>query len=192
MKAVGVIGPTDLGKLCFLLEKPLEFVLERAALVGRILAENNCEVLVNADGGMLSEVAKSYKEHGGRKLIVLVPRRAGPWPIDHTDLHTEIADEVVQLADWFRVNYAVVSRPSLVVCVGLSAGAFSELSYIKWDDQFQKGNLKKLVVIRELVRQREIPPELAINIASLVEYLDTVEELDQVLKRIQCKELSSV
>lgn len=191
MKAVGVIGPTDLGKLCFLLEKPLEFVLERAALIGRILAENDCEVLVNADGGMLAAVAKSYKDHDGRKLVVLVPRRAGPWPIDHTVPYTEIADEVMQLADWFRTNRAVVSLPTLVVCVGLSAGTFSELSYIKWDDQHQKGNLEKLVVIQELVRGGVIPPELAINIAPMLEYVNVAEELDQILKRIQCRELAS-
>lgn len=193
MKTVGIIGPTDLGKLSFLLAKPREFLLEKAAQVGKLLAENNCELLVNAeDGSLLFWVAKAYKEHGGKKLIILTPRRGSPWPIAETSAHRAIADEVVEVADWFRANHAVVSRPSLVVCMGLSAGTFSELAYIKWDDQFHRGNLKKLVVIQELIREKELPPELAINIAPLVEYINVVEELDQVLQKAQCNKEPSL
>ena len=194
MKTIGIIGPTDLTKLSFLLGKPLDFLLERAALAGEILAKNGCQLLVNAeDGSLLFEVAKAYKEHGGKWLVIFTPRRGSPWPVAETGAHRAIADEVQEVADWFRANHAVVSQPSLVVCMGLSAGTFSELAYIKWDDQFRRGNLQKLVAILELLRGGELPPELAINIAPLVEYITVVEELDQVLKKTQCdKESSSV
>lgn len=187
VKVVGVIGPTDLKKLSFLLGKPLEFLVDRASQVGKILAENRCELLVNAeDGSLLFEVAKAYKEHGGKKLAILIPRRGNPWPLAQTSAHRAIADEIVEVADWFRANHAVVSRPSIVVCMGLSAGTLSELAYIKWDNQFQRGNLQKLVIIRELMREQKLLPEIAINIAPLVEYIDGVQELDQVLKKAEC------
>lgn len=186
-KDVGVIGPTDLKKLSFLLGKPLDFLLAKADQVGEILSENGCKLLANAeDGSMVFEVARAYKKHGGKEFVMLTPRRGRPWPLAETSASREIADDVMELPDWYQANHAVVSLPTIVVCVGLSAGTLSELAYIKWDDQFQRGKLQKLVIIRELMREEELLPEIAINIASLVEYIDTVEELDQVLGKTQC------
>lgn len=193
MGTVGIIGPTDLRKFSFLLGKPLEFLVERAVRVGEILAENGCKLLANSeDGSMVFEVACAYKKHGGTEFILVTPRRPTPWPLAETNASRAVADSIEEFQDWYRANHAVVSRPTIVVCVGLSAGTLSELAYIKWDDQFQRGSLQKLVIIRELMREEELLPELAINIAPLVEYIGVVEELDQVLKKAQCNKEPSL
>ena len=87
------------------------------------------------------------------------------------------ADILLPRSDWFRSNYHVVSSVDVCVCVGLSAGTLSELAYIKWDRQFNTGKLQELVVIRELVRTGEVPPEIALEIPDVLRYVERVEEL---------------
>lgn len=178
---VGVIGPTDLDKLVDLMGGSQEAFLGKAAQIGRILAETECcELWVNPDGGMLAAVAEAYKDAGGKKLVVLVPK-ARPWPITHIQTHAARADKIVNVADWFHANYQVVSTTDVCICVGLSAGVHTELGYIKWDAQFQCGNLQTLIVIKELVRGGVLPPEIEANIGERIHYINTVDELPDAL-----------
>ena len=182
---VGIIGPTKIGQLAQFLGRPQEVLLERGALVGQILAESGMELWVNADGGMLHVVAKSYKEHGGNNLVMLLPRRGIPWPIGHAKPFAEIADEIVRPPTWIDANLKVVSTPDLCVCVGLSAGTLSELSYIRWNVELGGGNLRSLIAIRELLRGGEVPPEYKSVLAPVLCYIQAVEGLREILTEYQ-------
>ena len=181
---VGIIGPTNMRKLTRLTGKPKSFFLKKAEELGRILAIHGCELWVNSDGGMPGTVALSYKKHKGKSLVVLYPRKSVPWPNKHTQPYRKVADRVSIQPNWFWANYEVVSAPALCICVGLSAGTLSELAYIKWNIQFQKGKLKDLVVIEELVRGKILPPEIGIEVRSMVTYLKKAENLDAFLEKL--------
>ena len=188
---VGIIGPTDVAQLAQFLNRPQEFLLERGKLVGRILADTDKELWVNADGGMLYAVAQGYKDAGGKKLVMLLPLHGDPWPIEHARPYTVLADEVRRPANWLRANLEVVSLPELVVCVGLSAGTYSELSYIRWNIE-HSGNGKEsnhrprpLVAIREFIRGGEVPPEFKQVLAPVLRYIPVVEGLREVLEALQ-------
>lgn len=183
---VGVIGPTDLQELGRVLRQPEEFLLTRAAVVGRLIAERGCDLWVNSDGGMLAAVARAYKGHGGRRLVMLYPWKPIPWPIAHAEEYVKIADEVIRPNDWFDANYAVVSEPEVCVCMGLSPGTQGELSYIRWDEKFQTGNLKMLVVIRELLQEGRLPSMFAQRLRPLLQYVATAEGLEQALQQVNC------
>ena len=183
---VGVIGPTNMSQQAQLCNSSQEVLTERGALVGQILAEAGKELWVNADGGMLKIVAQSYKQHGGKKLVMILPRRGFPWPIDHAKPYAKIADELRRPKDWFAANLEVVSEPELCVCVGLSAGTMSELSYIRWNiELLEKGNLKGLIAVRELLRDGELPPEYESVLTPVLRYVETVEKLGLVLEEYQ-------
>ncbi|OHA70536.1 MAG: hypothetical protein A3D64_01605 [Candidatus Wildermuthbacteria bacterium RIFCSPHIGHO2_02_FULL_49_9] len=182
---VGVIGPTDISQLAQFLGRSQEILVERGALVGQILAETGKELLVTADGGMLQAVAESYKDHGGEKLVMLLPLPGDLWSIEHAEPYAVIADEVRRPADWIRANLEVVSTPELCVCVGLSAGTMAELSYIRWNIELGGGNLQTLIAIRELLRGGEVPPEYKSALAPVLRYTQAVEGLREVLKEYQ-------
>tara|TARA_Y100000310_G_scaffold67752_1_gene63138 strand:- start:6717 stop:7298 length:582 start_codon:yes stop_codon:yes gene_type:complete len=182
---VGLIGPTDMGQLAQFLGRSQEVLEELGALVGQILADTGKELWVNADRGMLYAVARSYKEHGGPKLVMLLPRRGVPWPIDHAEQYTEIADEVRRPVTWIAANLEVVSEPEICVCVGLSAGTLSELSYIRWNIELGGGNLRALFAIRELLRGGNVPPEYRSALASVLHYVETTEEFREALEKCQ-------
>ncbi len=174
---VGIIGPTNLKKLSKITNKSIDFYLEKTNQIGKILAEKNHQIWVNSDRGTIFNVGKSYKEHGGKKLVVLYPDKPEPWPQEHTVPYKENADEVKKMPNWFLANYDVVTKPDICICVGLSAGTLSELAYIKWNCQFKKGNLKKLIAIKELLRGKRLPPEIEVDVKDILLYLNKAEDL---------------
>lgn len=185
MFKVGIIGPTNIPKLSELTNKPIEFFLEKARTIGGILAQSNCELWINGDQGMLVATGRAYKDSGGKKLTVLYPEKGDPWPKEHALPYVKNADELRKEPDWFRSNYNVTALPDICICVGLSAGTLSELAYIKWNYQFKRGNLKKLVAIKELLRGESLPPEIEVDIKEIVQYLDRSEDLRDYLAKFR-------
>lgn len=182
---IGVIGPTNLEKLSEITRKPTDFYLERAKAMGKILAETDCELWVNSDKGMIFNTGKSYKENNGKKLVVVYPHKPEPWPQEHTIPYKENADVVKKMSNWFLANYSVVTDPEVCICAGLSAGTLSELAYIKWNCQFKQGNLKKLIAVRELLRDRKLPPEIELDVKDVLIYIEKIEDLKEILSRVK-------
>jgi len=178
---VGIIGPTNMKKLSKLTGKSEEFLLGKAEEVGRILASRGYEIWVNSDGGMVSGVAHAYKKAGGKKLLMLYPKKGEPWPNKHAKLYIQHADKLSKQPNWFWANYQVVTAPDICICVGLSSGTLSELAYIKWNRQFNRGRLKHLVVLQELVRGKKIPPEIEVELWDILLYCKRTGELSALL-----------
>lgn len=184
---VGVIGPTNIRKLNQLTQQPIGFLLERARTIGKILAEADSELWVNSDQGMLIGVTRGYKESAGKKVVLLYPDKGEPWPKQHTTPYIRYADELRKEENWFWSNYNVTALPDLCICVGRSAGTSSELAYIKWNHQFKRGNLKRLVAVRELLIDGMLPPEIEIDIKDIVQYVEKAEDLKDFLENFKGK-----
>jgi hypothetical protein len=183
MLKVGIIGPTNVPKLSRLTKKSIKFLLNKARLVGKILAEGNCECWINSDKGMLVAVGKGYKKFGGKKLVILYPGKGEPWPKEHTKPYIKYADELKKEINWFWSNYNVTALPDLCICVGLSAGTLSELAYIKWNYTLKCGNLKKLIGVKELLRGGKFPPEIEADIKDIIQYVEKTEDLRKLLEK---------
>ena len=181
MIKVGIIGPTNIPKLSKLTGKSQEFLLGKAKIIGKILAEESCELWINSDKGMLVAIGRAYKDYGGKKLVILYPDKGEPWPKEHTKPYIKNADEIRKEPNWFCSNYNVTALPDLCICVGLSAGTLSELAYIKWNYQLKCGNLKKLIGIQELIRGGKLPLEIEDDIKDIVQYIKKTEDLKDFL-----------
>jgi hypothetical protein len=187
---IGAIGPTNIQRFSKLTGKTQDFLLGKAQAIGEILAKKNCELWVNSDKGMLVAVARVYKSSGGKRCVVLYPDKGEPWPKKHATPYIRYADELRKEPNWFWSNYNVVTLPDICICVGLSAGTLSELAYIKWNYQLKCGNLKKLVAIKELLRDQTIPPEIEEDAKEIIHYLEKTEDLDNFWENFQ-KELAT-
>ena len=132
---------------------------------------------------MAENIARSYKKNKGKKLVILYPAKGEPWPNKHASPYKKYADRLKKEPNWFWTNYNVVALPDICICVGLSAGTLSELAYIKWDHQLKRGNLKRLIGIRELLRDRKLPPEIEVDVKKILTYLNKTEELEQFLEK---------
>jgi len=182
---VGIIGPTNIPKLAKLTGKSQDFFLEKAKIIGKILAEIDCELWINSDKGMLVAISRAYKNFGGKKCVVLYPEKGEPWPKEHATPYIRYADELRKEPNWFWSNYNVTAIPDICICVGLSAGTLSELAYIKWNYQLKCGNLKKLIAIRELLRDGSLPPEIEEDVKEIVYYIKNTEALESFLKNLK-------
>jgi len=182
---VGLIGPTNLLKLSKLTKKPVKFFLKKAEEIGKILAEAGCELWINSDKGMAERVARSYKKNNGKKLVILFPVKGEPWPHKHAKAYIKNADFLKKEPNWFWTNYDVVTLPDFCLCLGLSSGTFSELAYIKWNCQFGRGKLKRLIVMKELLREKKIPAEIETDVKKILIYLEKTEELKPLLKKLK-------
>lgn len=180
---VGLIGPTNIQKLSKLTRKPVGFFFQKTKEIGKILAEVGCELWINSDKGIAISVARFYKKNKGRKLVILYPGKSEPWPTKHTEPYKKYADELRKESDWFWTNYNVTAIPDICICVGLSAGTLSELAYIKWNYQLKRGNLKKIIAIKELLREKKLPPEIEVDIKKILIYINKVGELKQILEK---------
>lgn len=184
MIKIGIIGPTNIQKLSELTGKPQEIFLEKARIIGKILAEANCELWVNSDKGMLVAIGKAYKNFGGEKLVILYPDKGEPWPKEHATPYIKYADDLRKEQNWFWSNYNVTALTDLCICVGLSAGTLSELAYIKWNYQLKCGNLKKLIGVKELLRDGKFPPEIEVDIKEIIQYIEKTEDLKSFLANL--------
>jgi hypothetical protein len=182
MIKVGVIGPTNIPKLSKLAKKPISFFLKKAKIIGKILADKNCELWINSDKGMLAAIGRAYKKFGGKKCVVLYPKKGEPWPKDHAFPYIKFADKIRKEKNWFWANYNIVTLPEICICVGLGAGVLSELAYIKWNHTLKCGKLKKLIAIRELLRDGKLPPEIEFDIKPVLQYIEKTEELKNHLR----------
>ncbi len=185
MLKVGIIGPTNMPKLSKLMKKPIDFLLNKAQLVGKTLAETNYECWINSDKGMLVAIGKAYKKFGGKKLVILYPGKGEPWPKEHTKPYIKYADELRKERNWFWSNYNVTALPDVCICVGLGAGVLSELAYIKWNYTLKCGNLKKLIVVKELLSGGKFPLEIEADIKNIIQYVEKVEDLKKVLEEFK-------
>jgi hypothetical protein len=165
------------------MKKPVGFFLNRAKKIGKLLAEVGCEVWVNSDKGMAESIARSYKKNGGKKLVILYPDKGVPWPNKHAKPYKKYADILRKEPDWFWTNYNVTALPDICICAGLSAGTLSELAYIKWNYQLNRGRMKKLIAIKELLRGRRLPLEIETDIKEITLYINKVEDLKPILNK---------
>lgn len=181
---VGIIGPTNMGKLIRLTRRSSSFFLEKAEIIGKTIARLGHELWVNSDGGMINHIARSYKRHEGKRLVMLYPKKGEPWPNTHASVYVGHADKVSEQENWFWANYGVVAIPDVCICVGLSAGTLSELAYIKWNCQFSCGNMKRLIAIQELMRGGRLPLEIEVEVRHVLTYVKKAEGLSGVFKKL--------
>lgn len=183
---VGVVGATNTGALSRRLSKSPELPQEWALFVGRTLAEHECGLWTNGGEGMLAAVAAAYKEAGGRLWTVVLPKQPVRWPNYHVLPYADKADAVHWEETWDDANNAVVTIPTLCICMGLSAGTLGELSDAVWDVRFPspRVNLKTLVAIPDLLIGGRLYPEYE-ELEPKVIYLASKEDLAPIIRALQ-------
>ncbi|MBI2642491.1 MAG: hypothetical protein HYW97_01475 [Candidatus Wildermuthbacteria bacterium] len=183
---VSIIGPTNIGEMASFTGKTPEFLLGRAELVGRILAELGCDLFTNAGEGMLFGVAQAYLANGGTSWTVILSEEPVPWPNYHVLPYKDKASVTMWTKDWYRANHGTVEVPTVCICMGLSLGTFGEHVLAGWDIRFPRMNLKQLIVIQELLSdwyRGSLPPEIEHVLKPKLLYIPTAEEVREVLMR---------
>jgi len=176
---VSILGPTNMKEFSTLTEKTLQDIAKIAEEIGKTLAKNDCEVVcVFNYSGMLRLIGEAYKKEGG-KLEMLYTENDHDWDTEPYLKHLKEASYTTKKESWHDILLSLVKDSDIVICAGLSAGVFAELGYMKWNYQENKGRVKIIVGIKELLRDEEFPPEISF-------------EMDKFIRVVSFSELYSI
>ena len=134
-----LIGPGNIEwhffKLLRLNKEKFSKELEKIA---KVLVKSNVELVLLPDRGISFEIAKLYKQYGGKKVIAVLPEDDKKWGIKHLlpYLNAEIEvngkklkvfDEKINSGDWYKQNFMFCLFGDAIFLLGISTGSMYEL-----------------------------------------------------------------
>ena len=178
---VSILGPTNMKKFSTLTGKTLQDIAKIAKEIGKTLAKNGCEVVcVFNYSGMLRLIGEAYKKEGG-KLEMLYTENDYDWDTKPYLGYLKEANHTTKKEGWHDMLLSLVKDSDIVICAGLSAGVFAELGYMKWNYQENKGRVKIIVGIKELLRGEEFPHEGSFGMDTFIHVVSS-SELDGMIR----------
>ena len=104
--------------------------------IAQTLVNLDAELVVLPDKGIGFEVCKKYKELGGKKVIVTVPKDDKEYGIKHLQKYLseeingkKVVDEIVNSGHWYKENMSHNLFADKVLLLGYSLGSIGELSF---------------------------------------------------------------
>ncbi len=134
---ISLVGAGDIKFHYFkLLSIPQEQFNQQVAQIAKILAKSGLEIVLLPDRGVSFEVAKKYKEQGGKKVYGTVPLSDHDFGIKHLQSYLEsevdgqkIFDETIDTGTWYKQDLTHCIFGDVVLMLGNSLGSLGELSY---------------------------------------------------------------
>ncbi len=180
---VSLLGPTNIEKFSKIIGRSFEEIEEISKNIGEILAKNKCSLLaLFSYAGVEKFVGDSYKANGG-KLEMLYTENDYDWYTEMYKKDLDHADIKTKKDSWHDLLLSFVKDSDYVVCAGLSAGVFVELGYMKWNYQEKKGKVKALIVIKEFLKNGELPPEISYDLGDLI-IKCSIDDLEETIKNL--------
>ena len=127
-----LIGPGDIEyhyqKLLGISKKKLEVELDDIA---KSLVDSDCEIDILPDKGISFEIAKRYKEMGGKKVVASLPKSDKTFGVKHLEEFVGKIDfdEVIDTGDWFKHDLIKGLLGDAILYLGSSPGTNGELNY---------------------------------------------------------------
>jgi len=137
MLRVVLIGAGDLKFHYFnLLKIPEDRFRKQVEEIAKALQEAEVEIVLLPDRGVSFEVAKLYKEFGGRKVYGTVPVSDKDFGTAHLKQYMDakilgrnIFDEIIDTQNWYKQSLTHCLYGDIVLMLGNSLGSLGELVY---------------------------------------------------------------
>jgi len=177
MKAT-IIGSGDITKISRFASISEKEVKQLVNDVGVLLAKKGVELIILPSRGIPYEIAKVYKENHGKKIIGLVPKSDTRYGINHIKQYLDIADEQIDIGNWYTLNGEIAAAGNICICIGLSPGVMTEIAMLKYHYKYL--NSKTKVVIFENTISQKLQKEIEEDLKD-THYIKSIKELEQFL-----------
>ena len=136
-KVLSLIGPGDIGFHYYeiLGLKPEKFQSELEN-IAKAIAESGWTIELLPDQGISLEIAKLYKQFGGKRVIGTAPISDKRYGIKHIQEYfnekiqgKKLFDEIIDTEDWRDQNRLKALRGNAVLYLGISPGTEIEFNY---------------------------------------------------------------
>ncbi len=174
---VVVLGTGDLTKIprfTKISEKQLRELVDEVA---RLLAEKGCELVIIPDRGIPSEVARVYKQNGGKRVWGVVPTKDKVYGVKHIQPYLHLLDKRIKVDSWYDADGTIAASGSVCVVFGMSPGIMREFAALKYHYRYL-GNKTKVIWFKNTISApiaREITEEIPVI------YVDSIEELAKLI-----------
>jgi len=72
--------------------------------IAKLFVDLGCEIIIIPDKGIPVEIAKKYKELGGKKLTGIVPVNDKKYGIKHIEENLDILDNNIEVSNWYNAD----------------------------------------------------------------------------------------
>lgn len=137
MLRAGIIGPGNIKFHYFdLLKITEEKFNKQVEDIAKALQKANVEIVILPDRGVSFEVAKKYKEFGGKKVYGTVPLSDKDFGVTHLEQYINakvngkrVIDEIIDTQNWYKENLTHCLYGDVILMLGNSLGSLGELCF---------------------------------------------------------------
>ncbi|MFA5357467.1 MAG: hypothetical protein WC308_00915 [archaeon] len=213
MLRVCLIGPGDIdfhySKLLKIKTLDFEKNIEE---ISKVLVNSGSEIVLLPGEGVSFEIAKKYKELGGKKAFATVPKSDSDFGIKHLQEFIgaeingkKVFDEEIDTGTWYKNDHTHCLFGDIVLVLGISLGTLGELSYSYYLYKLLLGKKPNVSVLREKIHpkivagskvpftaivfkpfvKKKLPPEMEAYIKDCggkVFYADSASDVKEILE----------
>lgn len=176
MKVV-ILGTGDLTKIPRFTNISEEELKQLIVALGKLIAKKGHEIVIIPDRGIPVEIAKVYKENGGKKVYGIVPTKDKKYGTRHIQPYIHLIDEKIKVDSWYDADGEIAASGDVAIVVGMSPGIMREITVLKYHYRYLKSKTK-LVWFRNTISS-PIPKEIEEEIP--IDYIDSIEDLEGIL-----------
>jgi len=170
-----IIGPTDKTKIFrYGKIKKNEYGIYKQK-IGKVLVENISRIDIIPDDGFPLDIAKVYKELGGKLVVGNVPKGGSRY----LDKYLKFCDKIEEVeGDWTFLNTSLSLKDDIMIGIGLSPGTIVEIAYSKYHKKYLNNPIPVLIDERTISQRlcKELEEEIDIK------YFNSVHSLEKLLK----------
>ncbi len=186
---ISILGPGDyslISKYGKLNEEEVKELIEKT---GELLAREGYEIMVAVDRGIAFEIAKKYKEKGGKKVYGVLPKSHEKYKEGKEDAikpYMKIVDEKIVVDSWYHLNGEIGSLGDAAISFGLSCGTMADIVFLYFHYKYLGGKTKLLMYLPSMSQKlpREIEEKLSIK-GKKYEYINSLEDMENELKNFE-------
>ncbi len=145
--------------------------------IAKVIAKKGHEIVIIPDRGIPTEVAKIYKQNGGKKVYGVVPTKDKKYGIRHIQPYLPLIDEKIEVDSWYDADGEIASQGDVCVIVGMSPGIMREFTVLKYHKRYL--NNKTKVIWFKNTLSSPIPKEIEEEIP--ITYVNSVKELEKLI-----------
>lgn len=126
--------------------------------ISRVLVDSNVEIVFLPDRGVPFEVAKKYKQYGGRKVYGTVPSSDKDFGIEHLKSYIsaeidgkKVIDGIIDTENWYKQDLTCCIFGDVILMLGNSLGSLGELVYGYYLYKLFVGDKPELKVVKKKI-----------------------------------------
>ena len=174
---VSVLGTGDMTKIPRMVGLPESEVKKIIVKVGVLLAVKGHELVIIPDRGVPIEIAKVYKDNGGKQLLGIVPTKDTQYGTTFIEGNLSLLDKQLEVDHWYDADGEIAAAGDVCIVIGMSPGIMREVCVLKYHYRYL--NSKTKVVWFKNTLSAPLPKEIAEEIP--ITYVESVEELERFL-----------